>query len=93
MKKRVFFKFAPKKESAVLGLKDGLGEENSLSLWSRPFEPICRGREERTNAALCVNEGAGNRVNAGGTAEIFALRAWIIPGARGVFYAFCIMLK
>jgi hypothetical protein len=43
MKKRVFFKCTPKKESAVLGLKDGLGEKNSLSLWSRPFEPCNKG--------------------------------------------------
>ena len=64
-------------ESARRGLRAAQDKENSLSLWSCSFEPFLRGREKRSCAALRrIMRHRKIYVNAGGTAEIFALRVF-----------------
>ena len=85
MKKWVFFKNAKSKESSSVGWKARDLVKNSLSLWSRSFEPKekNRDRESRTRDVTRKTRRGVIRVNAGGTAALFALRVF---QARRAFF-------
>jgi hypothetical protein len=45
------------------------GRKIAISLWSRSFEPIDRGRENRSRGVTAEMKAENFSVNAGGTAE------------------------
>ena len=53
-----------------MGCKTRKGRRATISLWSRSFEPIVRGRENRNRGVTAGMKARKFLVNAGGTADI-----------------------